>query len=87
MLPTWPDWCTGMSNQANMLLDTRPGRPDHVYLADFGLSKAALNSAALTADGKFLGTADYISPEQIRDEPPCMGAPISTRSPVPRSSC
>jgi serine/threonine protein kinase len=53
----------------NMLLDTRPGRPDHVYLSDFGLSKVALNSAALTADGKFLGTADYISPEQIRDEP------------------
>ena len=53
----------------NMLLDTRPGRPDHVYLADFGLSKVALNPADLTADGKFLGTADYISPEQIKDEP------------------
>ena len=25
---------------ANMLLDARPGRPDHVYLSDFGLSKA-----------------------------------------------
>ncbi|HEX9623741.1 MAG TPA: protein kinase [Streptosporangiaceae bacterium] len=24
---------------ANMLLDVRPGRPDHVYLSDFGLSK------------------------------------------------
>ena len=53
----------------NMLLDTRPGRPDHVYLTDFGLSKVALNSASLTADGKFLGTADYISPEQIKDGP------------------
>ena len=28
---------------ANMLLDTRPGRADHVYLSDFGLSKAALS--------------------------------------------
>jgi Protein kinase domain/Putative Ig domain len=53
----------------NMLLDTRPGRPDHVYLTDFGLSKVALDSAGLTADGKFLGTADYISPEQIQDGP------------------
>ncbi|HEV8222239.1 MAG TPA: serine/threonine-protein kinase, partial [Streptosporangiaceae bacterium] len=26
---------------ANILLDTRPGRPDHVYLSDFGLSKGA----------------------------------------------
>jgi serine/threonine protein kinase len=27
---------------ANMLLDTRSGRPDHVYLSDFGPSKDAL---------------------------------------------
>jgi serine/threonine-protein kinase len=54
---------------ANMLLDTRPGWADHVYLADFGLSKAALNPAGLTGDGQFLGTADYISPEQIKAGP------------------
>ncbi|HMH90025.1 MAG TPA: protein kinase, partial [Streptosporangiaceae bacterium] len=30
----------------NMLLDARPGRPDHVYLADFGIH--ALTSARLT---------------------------------------
>ncbi len=34
---------------ANMLLDVRPGRPDHVYLSDFGLTKGALSSASLTA--------------------------------------
>ena len=28
----------------NMLLDARPGRPDHVYLSDFGLSKGSLAS-------------------------------------------
>ncbi len=32
---------------ANMLLDVHPGRPDHVYLSDFGLAKAALASVAL----------------------------------------
>ena len=50
---------------ANMLVDTRPGRPDHVYLSDFGLSKGALSSVGLTGSGLFLGTPDYISPEQV----------------------
>ena len=54
---------------ANMLLDTRPGRPDHVYLSDFGLSKGAVStSTGLTGGGHFLGTLDYISPEQIEGE-------------------
>jgi hypothetical protein len=50
---------------ANMLIDVRPGRPDHVYLSDFGLSKTALSSAGLTQTGQFLGTLDYAAPEQI----------------------
>src|SRR5271156_5277044 len=41
---------------ANMLVDARPGRPDHVYLADFGLSKAGSPSVRLTRTGMFLGT-------------------------------
>jgi serine/threonine protein kinase/Tol biopolymer transport system component len=53
---------------ANMLLDTHPGRPDHVYLSDFGLSKG-VQSARLTASGYFLGTPDYIAPEQIEGLP------------------
>jgi serine/threonine protein kinase len=50
---------------ANMLVDSRPGRPDHVYLSDFGLSKASLATSGLTGTGEFLGTVDYCAPEQI----------------------
>jgi serine/threonine protein kinase/WD40 repeat protein len=51
---------------ANMLVDRHEGRPDHVYLSDFGLSKAAaLSSFRATGDGEFLGSVDYSSPEQI----------------------
>jgi hypothetical protein len=54
---------------ANMLVDVRPGRPDHVYLADFGLSKGALYSHGLTASGQFLGTPGYSAPEQMQGKP------------------
>jgi len=49
----------------NMLVDSRPDRPDHVYLTDFGLTRAA-QSTSITGSGVFLGTVDYVSPEQIR---------------------
>jgi serine/threonine protein kinase len=51
----------------NILVDTRPGRPDHVYLSDFGVSKRA-RGANLTGTGQFLGTPDYSAPEQIGGE-------------------
>jgi serine/threonine-protein kinase len=56
---------------ANMLLDVSSGagRPDHVYLSDFGLSKGSLQTSGLTGTGTFLGTLDYISPEQIEGKP------------------
>jgi serine/threonine-protein kinase len=54
---------------SNMLMDVRPGRPDHVYLSDFGLSKAAMGATGLTGAGQFLGTVDYIAPEQIEGKP------------------
>jgi predicted ATPase/serine/threonine protein kinase len=52
---------------ANMLIDARPGRPDHVYLADFGLSKGSKgrSSAGATTPGLRLGTLAYMAPEQI----------------------
>jgi serine/threonine protein kinase len=51
---------------ANILVDARPGRPDHVYLSDFGVSKGAAASVSLTGTGSFLGTPDYSAPEQIQ---------------------
>lgn len=50
---------------ANILVDTGTGRPDQVYLSDFGLSKGALSSVGLTGTGQFLGTPDYSAPEQV----------------------
>jgi DNA-binding beta-propeller fold protein YncE len=56
---------------ANMLLDASSGggRRDHIYLSDFGLSKGSLQTSGLTGTGTFLGTLDYISPEQIEGKP------------------
>ena len=54
---------------ANMLLDRTVGRADHVYLSDFGLSKQSLSSSGLTGTGQFLGTLDYVAPEQIEGRP------------------
>src|ERR1700728_368699 len=54
---------------ANILVDVRPGRPDHVYLSDFGVSKGAPASVSLTGAGVFLGTPDYSAPEQIQGQP------------------
>ena len=51
---------------ANVLL----GPQDHVYLSDFGLSKHTLSDGGETASGRWVGTLDYIAPEQIRGERP-----------------
>jgi serine/threonine protein kinase len=43
--------------------------PDHVYLADFGITKHVMSRSGLTSTGQFLGTIDYVAPEQIRGTP------------------
>jgi WD40 repeat protein/tRNA A-37 threonylcarbamoyl transferase component Bud32 len=55
---------------SNVLLDrgARPDGSDHVYLADFGITKRASEETAIGADGHLLGTIDYVAPEQIAGE-------------------
>jgi YVTN family beta-propeller protein len=50
---------------SNVLLDQQGDR-DHAYLADFGLTHSP--AAAGPTDGQFMGTVDYVAPEQIRGD-------------------
>jgi serine/threonine-protein kinase len=52
----------------NLLIErsSDEGDPDHLYLADFGITKHAMSRTGLTSTGQFLGTVDYVAPEQIR---------------------
>ncbi|MFE2558597.1 serine/threonine-protein kinase [Streptomyces sp. NPDC059352] len=43
--------------------------PEHVYLTDFGLTKKSLSLTGFTTVGEFVGTLDYIAPEQISGRP------------------
>ncbi len=54
---------------SNMLMDVLPGRPDHVYLSDFGLTKAVASTSGMTRAGEVMGTLAYMSPEQIAGQP------------------
>ncbi len=55
---------------SNILLDlgARPDGSDHVYLADFGITKRVSEQTAVGDDGHLLGTIDYVAPEQISGE-------------------
>ena len=47
-----------------------PDVPEHCYLTDFGLTKDTSAAVELTATGTFVGTIDYIAPEQIEGAKP-----------------
>ncbi|HJP65609.1 MAG TPA: protein kinase [Actinomycetota bacterium] len=57
--------------------DTAP----HAYVCDFGLTKQALSVSGLTATGQFVGTSDYVAPEQIQ------GKPVDRRADVYSLGC
>src|SRR3712207_5755612 len=67
---------------ANILVSGQPqstqhGSGDHVYLTDFGLTKRTSDlSGGLTGTGHFLGTVDYVAPEQIQGRPVGPGTDI-----------
>src|SRR4051795_3243815 len=44
------------------------GQADHVYLSDFGLTKHTVSVGGETRSGHWVGTLDYVAPEQIRGE-------------------
>ncbi len=50
---------------ANVLVTTVRGR-DHAYLTDFGVARLGGDDDRLTSVGLAVGTAGYLSPEQIR---------------------
>lgn len=43
--------------------------PEYVYLTDFGLTKKSLSLTGFTTVGEFVGTLDYVAPEQISGRP------------------
>jgi tRNA A-37 threonylcarbamoyl transferase component Bud32 len=52
---------------ANILLTRDRRTPaDRVYLSDFGVTKRMHSGAGLTRTGQFVGTVDYVAPEQIQ---------------------
>jgi ABC-type transport system substrate-binding protein/DNA-binding beta-propeller fold protein YncE len=57
------------------VLVTREGPREHVYLADFGLTRT--NSPdSVTASGQLMGTVSYMAPEVIRGEQPDSSADV-----------
>jgi serine/threonine protein kinase len=67
----------------NILIASGTGRedPDHVYLTDFGLTKRSSSLSGQTTAGRFIGTMDYVAPEQIG------GKPVDARTDIYSLGC
>ncbi len=65
---------------ANILI-TGKGDHEQVYLADFGLTKRLGSVGSLTRTGAWVGTPDYVAPEQIK------AAPVDGRADVYSLGC
>ncbi|MGW0748576.1 serine/threonine-protein kinase [Streptomyces sp. NPDC002587] len=48
---------------------TDSDHPEYAYLTDFGLTKKSLSLTGFTTVGQFVGTLDYVAPEQISGKP------------------
>src|SRR4051794_31443363 len=53
---------------ANILISGEGDRR-HIYLTDFGLTKRLGSAGSLTRTGAWVGTPDYVAPEQIQSAP------------------
>ena len=65
---------------ANILISNETAQT-HAYLTDFGLTKRPGSTGGLTGTGLWVGTADYVAPEQIQ------GHPIDGRADVYSLGC
>ena len=66
---------------ANVLVERADDGDTHIYLTDFGLTKHGSSRSGITKTGAFIGTIDYIAPEQIE------GNPVDARTDVYALGC
>jgi serine/threonine protein kinase len=66
---------------ANVLLEEVGTEHEHAYLADFGLTKRTGSHTGLTGSDHFIGTIDYMAPEQIE------GSDVDGRADVYALAC
>ena len=60
---------------ANVLLGGDEGA-EHAYITDFGVARNVATNSGITQTGRFVGTLDYVAPEQIS------GADVDARADV-----